>query len=421
MEQLPSRAFAYKVVDRVCIAQYIDKFRSTHKFRCFQPQTVLQYDAFCDDFGPMDLSCITRFIQMLDHELQAYPACRIVYCVENGRRELTNAVFLLGSYLILRHGRTLEDTFSRFQWLGSDKIEDYRDATYSQATFRLTVKDCWRGLARGMQLEWIRHSTTCRDWGKINIDEYTHLDSPLNADLHSVIPDKLIAFRGPKDMDRESSADDRGPNLRLLSPHHYAELFRRMGVSAVVRLNAPEYDRDTFVAAGIAHHDLPFDDCTAPPAAVVRRFFAIVDAAPGAVAVHCSAGLGRTGTLIALYLMRSCGFGARGAMGWLRIVRPGSVIGEQQRYLCRVEAVGIDGVSMAEGRVGPAAAATHVLASQVASGVPHRRAALLRRKRPDPAGRPAGPDLPGIASADVQSPETEAREHTKDMHKSQGD
>ena len=42
-------------------------------------------------------------------------------------------------------------------------------------------------------------------------------------------------------------------------------------------------------------------------------------------------------TLIALHLMRRHGFTAREAMGWLRIMRPGSVIGEQQQYLCSVE------------------------------------------------------------------------------------
>ncbi len=52
--------------------------------------------------------------------------------------------------------------------------------------------------------------------------------------------------------------------------------------------------------------------------------------------MHCKAGLGCTGTLIALYMMKHHGFAVREAMGWLRIVRPGSVIGigEQQRYPC---------------------------------------------------------------------------------------
>jgi hypothetical protein len=87
----------------------------------------------------------------------------------------------------------------------------------------------------------------------------------------------------------------------------------------------------------VEHLCLPFEDQQAPTTATVLRFFAVADAAPGPVAIHCAGGLGRTGTLAALYLMRRCGFTAREAMGWLRVMRPGSVIGEQQHYLVAVE------------------------------------------------------------------------------------
>ena len=91
----------------------------------------------------------------------------------------------------------------------------------------------------------------------------------------------------------------------------------------MLRCSAPAYDRKGFEAAGIAVVDLCCEDGAAPPIDVVSKFLAVVERLPGAVAVHCGSGRGRSGTLVGLYLMKHHGFSAREAMGWLRIVRPG--------------------------------------------------------------------------------------------------
>lgn len=49
--------------------------------------------------------------------------------------------------------------------------------------------------------------------------------------------------------------------------------------------------------------------------------------------MHCKAGLGRTGTLIGLYCMKHFGFPPAPFIGWIRIARPGSILGPQQQYL----------------------------------------------------------------------------------------
>ena len=53
----------------------------------------------------------------------------------------------------------------------------------------------------------------------------------------------------------------------------------------------------------------------------------VCEAEKGAIAVHCTGGLGRTGTLIALYMMKHTGFPPQDFIGWIRLARPGSILG----------------------------------------------------------------------------------------------
>lgn len=80
-----------------------------------------------------------------------------------------------------------------------------------------------------------------------------------------------------------------------------------------------------------------FADGGNPTDAIVRRFLEIAEKEEGALAIHCKAGLGRTGTLIALYLMKHFELTTAEVIAWLRFCRPGSVIGPQQLFLQSME------------------------------------------------------------------------------------
>ncbi len=142
------------------------------------------------------------------------------------------------------------------------------------------------------------------------------------------VTDKFIAFAGPH-ADKEFSPG----GYYSLRPDDYVKYFKARNVQVVVRLNKSYYDPKRFANHGIEHHDMYFLDGSNPPEPILTRFIQKCEETPGAIAVHCKAGLGRTGTVIGCYIMKHYKFTAEEIIGWMRIVRPGSIIGPQQQFM----------------------------------------------------------------------------------------
>jgi protein-tyrosine phosphatase len=184
--------------------------------------------------------------------------------------------------------------------------------------YDLSIPSCLKGLSKAIALGWYNPDT-------FDADEYDHLDNPLNADMHVVTP-KFLAFKGPVSNPEKKQS-------YALPPEHFIAFFKEEGVTAIVRLNeAASYDAKIYTKAGLKHYDLCFENSALPNNSLLRDFLTLAASEPR-VAVHCSSGLGRTGTLIAAYIIRYHGFTASESIGWTRIVRPGSILGPQQQYL----------------------------------------------------------------------------------------
>jgi cell division cycle 14 len=113
--------------------------------------------------------------------------------------------------------------------------------------------------------------------------------------------------------------------------------FHDRNIGLVVRLNSQLYSASYFTALGMQHIDMIFDDGTCPPLALVRKFVnmaheTITKKGKG-IAVHCKAGLGRTGCLIGAYLLYRHNWTANELISYMRFMRPGMVVGPQQHWL----------------------------------------------------------------------------------------
>ncbi|KAJ8710798.1 hypothetical protein PYW08_009313 [Mythimna loreyi] len=289
----------------------------THYF-CIDNELV--YENYYSDFGPLNLGCVYKYCRILNDKLKQYLNKQtIVHYTSIDPKKKANSAFLLGCYGVLYLSLSPRDALKPLMVHGQS-YRPFQDATQGESAFTISLMDCLQAIKKARELGFF-------NFQDFNYEEYDRLDKIQGGDLNWIVPGKFLAFIGPVDY-----------SVSLFHPPEmYISYFLDNDVKLVIRLNKRLYDGNVFNNVGIIHYDLFFPDGSCPPRHILFKFLQISEEASCAIAVHCKAGLGRTGSLIGCYLIKHYRMTSHEAIGWMRICRPGSVIGHQQGWLEQLE------------------------------------------------------------------------------------
>jgi len=166
-------------------------------------------------------------------------------------------------------------------------------------------------------------------------------------DIHNVPDDAAVAQPNASANFLQTISEDKEMKL---APEHkpFFQWLGDAGVATVIRANfmqepgmpGPSYDAERLRHLGFEQHDIQTKDGELPTGSQVQKVLEVcANSAPGsAVAFHCQGGFGRSVMLACLFAIERWDIRGDALLGWVRIVRPGSITRPvQEKLLCSLK------------------------------------------------------------------------------------
>mmetsp|Transcript_36170 Transcript_36170/g.78925 ORF Transcript_36170/g.78925 Transcript_36170/m.78925 type:complete len:485 (-) Transcript_36170:158-1612(-) len=323
--------------------------------------------ATCEKQGLPTLGQIVAFVRKMD----LVPASNMVTFHISSEANRANGALLAGAVLVLSGGTSATDAWATILKACPTPASDPACAwdrfcspfAPGTSASSLTLLDCLSGLEAARDHGWL-------DYQSLDLEAWQLLRRKFDASW--LIPGEILGMgcpiatsRNPSFPDLLSIKDVPPPPYGTSSPlsgtsylsqttvasaddlleYDFASLFR--GVGCLVRLNTDSECSDmhayrdlTTKVPGMVATTLAFPDGTTPSEETLGQFSKLCEELAGvhqAVAVHCKAGLGRTGAIVGAYMVDHYGISGKAAYGWLRLCRPGSIQTPAQERFVRAQ------------------------------------------------------------------------------------
>lgn len=267
------------------------------------------------EYGPVDMRNIVLFVEFIQELRQRIKIdIPIIYYVYNSNNncDLLNALFLFGCYFIIKKKYTVDKILFNISYIFEYCPQYYSDCISKYNGYVINIKDCFKTIKFLIDNNYFNIH-------KFDINEYIYYSNYQFRDM-TLILNKFLAMSCPSNYKIDSIIDE----------------LKKKNIKNIIRLNEKKsYDKNIFQENGITVHDLYFNDMTTPSVDIIKKFMNLISKyeVDEIFAIHCRAGIGRTGVLICIYLIIKLNFKPVYAIAFLRMMRPGSIMYHQGIFL----------------------------------------------------------------------------------------